>query len=183
MSFRNLTQVQAAQVMEMYVVLTGIVLFTPLFLPEQDREIWRLEQSKEWPMWRLYLLRIITAVASQAMVITAFVGILVWENTGLEGSTLWWGSFCEVMFLGSLGYFVSALTNQAVLGYMISILFYAANIGISQKLGALGLFQMMRGGDGFQLPMLAVSMLILAAGILLRETLSRGKAAVPFLTR
>ena len=175
MSFRNLTQAQAAQVMEMYVVLTGIVLFTPLFLPEQDKEIWRLEQSKVSPMWKLYLLRALSAFAVQAAVITVFVGILAFKNDGLAAGVLWRGSFCQALFLGSLGYFVSALTNQAVLGYMISILYYAANVGVSERLGCLGLFQMMRGKAGFELPMLGAALVLTAGGAALREFISRRK--------
>ena len=173
MSFRNLTQSQAAQVMEMYVALTGIVLFTPLFLPEQDREIWRLEQSKAAPMWKLYLLRTVTSFAAQAVVVTAFVGILAFKNDGLAAWVLWRGSYCQVVFLGSLGYFVSALTNQAVVGYMISILYYAANVGISNRLGCFGLFQMMRGRDGFEIPMLAAALVLFSLGAALREIISR----------
>lgn len=34
MSFRNLGENQAAQVMEMYVAFAGILLLAPIFLPE-----------------------------------------------------------------------------------------------------------------------------------------------------
>ena len=44
-SFRGLESQQAAKVMEMYAAFTGILLFTPLFMPEQDREIWDLENN------------------------------------------------------------------------------------------------------------------------------------------
>ena len=40
-SFRNLDGVQAAKVMELYASFGGILLLTPLFLPEQNREIIR----------------------------------------------------------------------------------------------------------------------------------------------
>ena len=41
-SFRGLDGARAAKVMEMYAAFAGIFLFTPLFMPEQDREIWDL---------------------------------------------------------------------------------------------------------------------------------------------
>ena len=159
--------------MEMYVALTGIVLLTPLFMPEQDREIWRLEQSRVFPMWKLYALRIVTALAALAAVVTVFVGILACGNEGLNLWNLWLGGFCEAVFLGSLGYFTSALTNQAVLGYMISILYYAVNVGASDRLGVMGLFQMMRGRDGFLLPMLTGACALLILGTWLRERIGR----------
>ena len=52
-SFRNLDASQAAKVMEMYIAFTGILLLTPLFMPEQNREIWMLERSKATHMWQL----------------------------------------------------------------------------------------------------------------------------------
>lgn len=173
MSFRSLTQAQAAQVMEMYVAVTGIVLLTPLFMPEQDRDIWRLEQSRVLPMWKLYLLRIVTALAVLAAVVTVFVGILAGSSEGLALWPLWLGGFCEAVFLGSMGYFVSALTNQSVLGYMISILYYAVNVGASDRLGVMGLFQMMREKEGFIIPMLAASCVLLSLGTWLRERIGR----------
>ncbi len=71
--------------------------------------------------------------------------------------------------MGSIGFFVSAVTNQVILGYMISILYFVVNIGSSRYLGKFALFQMMKGGYDFVPIMLAASLLLLAAGVLLRE--------------
>ena len=48
-SYRNLDAGQAAKVMEVYAAFGGILLLTPLFLPEQNREIWLLKRSKAMP--------------------------------------------------------------------------------------------------------------------------------------
>ena len=62
-SFKGLEEQQAARVMEMYAAFAGILLFPPLFMPEQDREIWNLERSKALPGWKLYLLRFLPALS------------------------------------------------------------------------------------------------------------------------
>ena len=49
MSFQNLAVEQSAKVLEMYVSLAGIFLLTPLFMPEQNQDIWQLEKSKATP--------------------------------------------------------------------------------------------------------------------------------------
>lgn len=173
MSFRNLSQNQAAMVMEMYVAFLGILLLTPLFVPEQDREIWMLEQSKAFSLWKLYLLRTVTAIVILVLVISGFLGVLAVQSKGLDLGRLWWGSICEILFLGSLGYFVGAVTNQVILGYMVSVLYYIVNVGGSKRLGVFALFRMMKEEYGFWPYMLAAALLLIAAGVFLREFRSR----------
>lgn len=72
LSFRNLDAQGAAKVVEMYGVLSGTLLLTPLFMPESDPEIWQLEQSKAFGMWKLYLGRFAVAVALLAAVMGSF---------------------------------------------------------------------------------------------------------------
>lgn len=171
-SFRNLDALQAAKVMEMYAAFTGILLLVPLFLPEQDREAWLLEKSKATPLWKLYAVRLLEATVLLAVVVTAFLWVMWQGNSQFGFGELWAGSFCEAFFLGSIGFFASGVTNQVVLGYMASIVYFFANIGASKYLGAFGLFQMMKGEYGFLAPMAALSLLLVAGGAVLREQLS-----------
>ena len=76
-SFKGLNSFQAAKVMEMYVAFSGILLFTPLFMPEQDKEIWDLERSKGTPMWQVYLPRILLALFVCLLVISLFVWFFI----------------------------------------------------------------------------------------------------------
>ena len=171
-SFRNLDRLQAAKVMEMYAAFTGILLLTPLFLPEQDKELWLLEKSKATPLWKLYLLRLLAATAALAVAVTVFIQRMEQGNSHFDGRALWVGSFCEIFFLGSIGFFVSGITNQAVLGYMVSVVYFFANIGGSRYLGSFALFQMMKGGYGFVVPMAGAAAVLVAFGIGLREWLA-----------
>ncbi len=168
-SFQNLEASQAAKVMEMYFTFTGIILLTPLFLPEQNKEIWLLERSKAMPLWRLYLIRILLAVILLAAVVTFFIQLMQGSGSVFPRGQLWWGSFTEIVFLGSIGCFVSAVTNQVILGYMVSVFYFMANIGASKYLGKFALFQMMKGEYGFVPVMFAAALVLLAGGILLRE--------------
>lgn len=168
-SFKGLESEQAAKVMEMYAIFAGILLFTPLFMPEQDREIWELERSKGTPMWEIYLPRILLAVLGNLLVIALFVGRMVRGGGVFDVGLLFRGAFCETLFLGGIGFFVSAVTNQAVLGYMASVVYFAVNIGGGKYLGEFALFQMMRGEFGTWMYWLAGAGVLLAAGVLLRE--------------
>lgn len=170
-SFRNLDGLQAAKVMEMYVSFSGILLLVPLFMPERNRELWLLEKSKATPLWKLYLIRLLAATAALALVVTVFLQLMKQGNSQFDGKGLWVGSFCEIFFLGSIGFFVSGITNQAVLGYMVSVVYFFANIGASKYLGDFALFQMMKGEYGFVAPMAGAAAALVAGGIWLREWL------------
>ena len=169
MSFRNLDEMQSARVLEMYVSFGGILLLTPLFMPEQNVEIWQLEKSKATPMWQIYLVRIVIAVLFMVICFSAFPLVLEKNGSVVLWEKMWIGGISEMFLLGAIGFFISAVTNQVVIGYMIAVIYYVSNFGAAKKLGKLGLFQMMRGEYGFAGWMLAVGILLIVSGILLRE--------------
>ena len=169
MSFRNLDASQCGKVMEQYVSFVGILLLTPLFLPEQDLEIWQLEKSKEMDLWKLYLLRLAIGLMGILLIVSLFTGLLHAQGSVFPAWDLWQGSVAETVFLGSIGFFVSACTNQAVLGYMVALIYYMANFGAGKYLGEFALFQMMREEYDFWPYMLAGSLCLVTAGIILRE--------------
>ena len=109
------------------------------------------------------------ATAALALVVTVFLQLMEQGNSQFDGRALWVGSFCEIFFLGSIGFFVSGVTNQAVLGYMVSVVYFFANIGGSEYLGDFALFQMMKGEYGFIAPMAALSLFLVAGAAALRE--------------
>ncbi len=172
-SFRGLESAQAAKVMEMYVAFAGILLFTPLFMPEQDREIWDLERSKRTAMWQLYLPRILLALLVCILVISLFMGLMVRGGGNFDVGSLLLGAYCEILFLGSIGFFASAVTNQVVVGYMIAVVYYVVNIGGGQYLGRFALFQMMKGEYGSWIYWLLGAVALLASGVVVRERVRR----------
>lgn len=169
MSFRNLDAVQSAAVMERYAILSGIFLMAPLFMPEQDRDIWLLERSKAMPVCRLYLIRILLAVFLLLAVLGGFQAVMYLGNSSFDGRALLRGAFSEALFLGSIGFFVSAVTNQVILGYMVSFIYYVVNMGGAKYFGKFGLLQMLRGNEGFWYWQASAALLLISAGILLRE--------------
>ena len=172
-SFRGLESAQAAKVMEMYVAFAGILLFTPLFMPEQDREIWDLERSKRTAMWQLYLPRILLALLVCILVISLFMGLMVRGGGNFDVGSLLLGAYCEILFLRSIGFFASAVTNQVVVGYMIAVVYYVVNIGGGQYLGRFALFQMMKGEYGSWIYWLLGAVALLASGVVVRERVRR----------
>lgn len=172
-SFRNLTASQSAKVIEMYVIFVGIVLLTPLFMPEQDKEIFNVIKTKKTPMWQIYTIRLIIAVSLCIAIVAAFLYVLDNSNSTVEFTKMWLGGVSEVIFLGSIGYAVSGITNQVILGYMASIMYYMVNMGASNKFKKLGLFQMAKGNYDFTSFMFVIAVVLLLAGIVIREERSK----------
>ena len=173
LSFCNLDTAGAAKVMERYGVLAGILLFTPLFMPESDMEIWQLEASRYLPMWKLYLGRLFPAVCMLAAVVSILILRLLAGGSVFPVWLLWREAFCEALFLGGIGCFAAAVTNQVVLGYMVSVLYYAVNIGMANRLWKFGLFPVCRGEEGTWPWLLGAAAFLTAGGIWLREQIRR----------
>ncbi len=168
-SFKGLESVQAAKVMEMYVAFTGILLFTPLFMPEQDKEIWDLERSKKTSMWKVYLPRLLLALIVCIAVISLFLGLMVKGGGMFDAARLFRGACCEIFFLGSIGFFASAVTNQVVIGYMVAVIYFAVNIGGGKRMWNFALFKMMKGDYGTWIFWLLGAAALFVSGIVVRE--------------
>lgn len=171
-SFKGLEREQAAKVMEMYAAFTGILLFTPLFMPEQDKEIWDLERSKKMPLWKVYCIRLFLALIICFLVIMLFIGFMIRGGSTFEPFILFRGAFCEILFLGSIGFFGSAVTNQAVIGYMLAVIYFALNNGGGRYLGNFALFWMMRGEYGTWGYWLLGAAVLFVLGIIIREKIA-----------
>jgi hypothetical protein len=168
-SFQNLNMSQAARIIEMYVSFIGILLLVPLFMPEQDRQIWNLEKSKKTPMWQLYMIRLVIALTVIAVTIAIFLFVIQQSESEIAYGQMWLCGASEIVFLGCIGYFVSAVTNQVVLGYMASVMYYAVNIGKSDIFGQLALFQMTKGQYDFAGYMLFAAVILVISGIRIRR--------------
>ena len=64
MGIENLNQYQTAQVLEMFVSLFGIILFIPQFLPDQDKNIRDLLESKKESILKIQFIRFFVAFLS-----------------------------------------------------------------------------------------------------------------------
>lgn len=137
----NLDREWAAIPLERLVSLVGVALFTPVFLPEERGEIDDLVSSKYVEKYRIYLIRVATAM----FLVTGFVGAFVLymgmrscDVTGL----LFAGTVADAVFLGGLGMVSASCSNSTVMGYMAAFVCYGINCGAGMKLGHFYLFSM-----------------------------------------
>jgi len=108
-------------------------------------------------------LRLLWALVVLAVLVAAFVALLKWNESAVNGYHVL-GGISTAVFLGAIGVFAAGITDNTTLGYMAAMLYYLINYGMKEKLGKWYLFYMSRGD--FQ----EKWWLFLGAGVLLTLT-------------
>ncbi len=124
----NLDAAQSAKVLETYVALTGIILFVPVFLPEQDRDLWDVIKAKYTNIMSVYLTRILISLLSSVLLTLAFLLVMKAGNCEIEPVKYYFGTMAEVIAFGGIGIFAYAVTDNLIVGYMIPLGYYVAGI-------------------------------------------------------
>lgn len=166
----NLALADTAKVLEMYTALLGIILITPVFLPEQNKDIRDLIRSKYTKTASIYTIRIIESV----LVLILFLGIYMWflhtNGCQMEGMKYFAGTFAEMLFLGGLGVFAYSLTDNLIAGYMIPMFYYITAVGSGVKYMKMFYpFSMSMGSYTEKYWLFVSGLLLLIAGVRLRS--------------
>lgn len=137
----NLDRETSAIPLEMFLSLVGIVLFTPIFRPEEKKEIDDLVSSKYVGRSRIYLIRGVCAM----LLATGFVGVFTLAMRARMCDVTWLlfaGTVADAVFLGAVGMAAAALADNTVAGYMAAFVTYGINWGAGRNLGNFYLFSM-----------------------------------------
>ena len=135
---------EAAQPLERLLSLTGTVLLTPIFLPEQNENIRDLIRSKRTDYLAVCAVRLIYSIFFLAVIIGIFTYVMRCSESAVTVRHFA-GGFATALFLGSLGFFFAGITQNAITGYMVSMIYYILNFGIKDELKNLYLFSMSAG--------------------------------------
>lgn len=145
MGIKNLDATQAAQVLETYVAMIGIVLFIPLFFPEQNHDIRDLIESKKMPICQIHLIRFAESFFTLIFLVFAVIKILSSQNCEFPEVNYFLGTVAEALFLGGLGVVTYSLCDTIPAAYMIPLVYYIINYSGQAYLGFFQLFSMTRG--------------------------------------
>ena len=170
LGIENLTEPETAKVLEYYAVFISIILLPAVFLPEQDKDIRDLLSSKYMPVAKLYGIRMTQAIIYLMLLLGVYMCILKAGNCEFAFLKLYMGELATMVFLGGMGIFFYALTDQVVVGYMIPLLYYMLNITIPiNRIGTFYLFSMSIGKYEWKWTLGIAGVLLLAAGIAIRS--------------
>lgn len=145
MGFEGLDEARVAQVLEFYVVLVGIILLIPIFLPDQDKDIKDLIMSKYTSMVKIHLIRLAEALIFMTVTIAVFIIILYSNNPVFPPMTFFLGAMADAVFLGGLGILAYSIFDNIALAYMLPVIYYAMNYSGNKYLQKFYLFSMVQG--------------------------------------
>ncbi|MGF7048423.1 membrane-associated HD superfamily phosphohydrolase [Paenibacillus sp. DS2015] len=144
----NLDAAASAAPLEMFVALIGIVLLTPVFMPEQQKDIRELIETKYTSQTGIYFVRAFTAVVTMLVMILCFVVFMRFNGSTFPLIKYLIGTFSGAVFLGAMGMFFSGISDNIAVGYMIPLFYYVFNMSTGSKyVGNLYLFSMSSKGS------------------------------------
>jgi hypothetical protein len=165
----NLDNTASAFVLERFVSLTGIIMLTPVFLPEQDKNISELVESKYTPMTGVYLIRFILAAVSLLFMISGFIFIMILMSCEFGVFKFIFGTFSTAFFLGALGFIAYAISDNIVAGYLLSLGYYVFNMfSSSEQLKNKYLFTLAQNRLTEKYWLFGIGMTFSIAGVLFR---------------
>ena len=155
----------AALPLEIMPPLMGMILMTPLFSPEQNEGILETVRAKKMSRHIVTLLRLICAL----VLLAGFIGILggyMRLNDCEVTAKMCAGAFAGAAALGALGFFAAGVSDNIVIGYMVSMMYYITSLFLKKELGKFCLLSMSCGIKGSK-PLLAVTAAVLIAAAMI----------------
>jgi hypothetical protein len=134
MGTQNLDAIRTAGVLEMYVALLGVLLLTPIFLPEQNKDIRDLVEAKYTSSTAVALIRLTEAVISLAVLVGCYILYLKYQNCTFPIIYYYLGTMAEATFLGGMGLCAYSIFDQIAISYMLPIMYYIMALGGGRKL-------------------------------------------------
>lgn len=127
--------------LEMAVALSGILLMTPIYLPEQDENTHGIIRTKKTSLLTVQIIRTIYSLISLIALIGIFVLVMSFLNSKVN-ITIFIGTLSSALFLGSLGMIGYSLFHNAAVAYMLPMMYYLICLGGGDKLGKMSIIYM-----------------------------------------
>lgn len=174
----SLNEIQSASPLERLLSITGIILLTPVFYPEQNENIRDVIRSKRTDHLSVCALRVLYSVFFLAAIYGAFIMIMYFCESAVT-MRHFAGGFASAVFLGAIGFFAAGVSGNVIVGYMAALIYYIANFAVKKQLGVFYLFSMAASSEGLHkdfwtkyLLMASALLLIVAAFIWLKSMYS-----------
>lgn len=166
----NLDYLSCAKILEMYVSLLGIILFVPVFYPDQDKEIKDLILSKKESISTLHVIRMIQAALILGLLVYLYLAYLRIGNCQFPFAKYYYGTLSTCIFLGGIGVLSYSIIDNISVAYAIPILYYMLCYGSGNKyLGKFYLFSMMTGTVEDKIYLMLGGILMIVIGVVIRR--------------
>lgn len=168
----NLDSKSSAVPLEMLISIIGIITLVPIFQPEQDSEINDIISSKYVDSVYVHLIRVAYSVIGIIVSVMIFSLFMLLRGCDIT-PPLVFGTVADAMFLGSLGLFTSAVTNNLPVSFMAPLLYYVMNLTMQNKLHNFNLFAMMAGNFEPNVYLFTASVIFIVFAVLVKREITK----------
>jgi hypothetical protein len=154
-----------ARILEMYVALLGIILLTPIYLPEQNKEIRELVEAKFTSSIIVIIIRVLEAMLCMIILIGVYIILLKNNHCSFPEMKFYLGTLGEAVFLGGMGFFVYSIFDQIAVAYMLPLVYYMINYSGRKYLKDFFLFSMSYEGYREKVYLAIVGLVLIVLGI------------------
>lgn len=170
MGVKNLDAVATARVLEQFFSLVGIILFIPIFIPDQDLEIRNLLRSKKESLLVVKIDRLCVEIVVLILMSGIYLLFLKANNCIFPIGKYWYLTIATALFLGALGIFIYAVLDNPALGYAIPMLYYMSCFGGGGKyFGKFYLFSFTTGHPHNKIYLMIAGLCLLVAALFVRR--------------
>lgn len=163
----------SARPLEMLLCMTGTVLLTPVFLPEQNENIRDVIRSKRVDYLSVCIIRVIYSTVALAAIIGVFVFVMKLCECDVTLAHFGAG-FGSAYFLGAVGLAFAKFGGSPTVGYMASMIYYMLNF-IGSKLGGFWLFTMSNGMKSVNFSLMIWGTVIIAGTFIVSKIIDKVK--------
>lgn len=163
----------SARPLEMLLCMTGTVLLTPVFLPEQNENIRDVIRSKRVDYLSVCIIRVIYSIIALAAIIGVFVFVMKLCECDVTLAHFGAG-FGSAYFLGAVGLAFAKFGGSPTVGYMASMIYYMLNF-IGSKLGSFWLFTMSNGMKSVNFSLMIWGTVIIAGTFIVSKIIDKVK--------
>ena len=168
----ELSEQMSAQPLEMISSVIGIITLTPVFMPEQDRNIRDLVRAKKTSHELVCILRILYSLFVIVLLAGALSVLMKYNDSGVT-SRLFASAVSSAFALGSLGCFTASASESSIIGYMVSTAYFLMNLFLRSKLGIFDLFTFSDGNFQVNIWLYISSAILIVSAILAQKIKSR----------
>ncbi|HKL80041.1 MAG TPA: ABC transporter permease [Mobilitalea sp.] len=170
----DLDRLDAARILEQFVSIIGIILLTPIFRPEGNKDVREVIESKYTSQTAIYILRMLMSTITILLLVWCFAACMEANRSEIMMWDYVMGTFATAMFLGSLGLLVYAVSDQIILCYLTTAGYLIFNLFTgSRYVGKFYLYSMMRGNMEEKYWLLGASVLMLVIPLLIKLIISK----------
>lgn len=164
LSIRNLDPVSSAEVLGKGVSPIGIMLLTPLFVPEARDNVLETVLCRPVAPIRIIMIRLLMSAVCILVLIIGFMGAMRIGSCQFDFWKYFIGTAAAAMFLGGIGFAVSSMTTAAT-GYLAAVLYYLLNYFAGGRLGWMYLFTLPENGTEQKIVLLAGAFALVLIGL------------------